>query len=256
MSKLHSLTGARKLRLLSGLWAASEGLVYELDPAIHVIDRFDIPKGWRKVRLWDFGYTNPTAVIWAAFDNDGRVFIYRQWYMTQMLVSDHAKRVTQLSEGENYEATIADPEDAEGRATLHKAGIHTIPAKKDIQIGIEALRLRLRKAGDGKPRFFILRDSLVEQDPLLLESKLPTCLEEEFDCYIYPPGKSGKSADEVPVDANNHALDLCRYLSVYRQPTKVNASVFTLPAGHVYQPPARNVNNFTGLKNPPKTFPV
>lgn len=258
MSKLHSLTGARKLRLLSGLWAASEGLVYpEYDPAIHVLkERFEIPAMWRKIRVIDPGFTNAFSCCWYCFDTDSRMYLYREWYRTQMLVSDHAAKIKELSGDEKYEATIVDPEDAEGRATLSHCGIPNISARNDIETGIETVKLRLRVQADGKPRFFILPDSLVDRDPHLIESKLPIGLEEEIENYVWQPPKPGQMAKEEPLDVANHSLSTLRYASMYRQPTKVNASVFTLPAGHVYQPPARNVNNFTGLKNPPKTFPV
>jgi len=55
IAKLDRLGGHRRERLRFGRWATAEGLVYEdWDPAIHVIDRFDIPDDWRRIRVVDF----------------------------------------------------------------------------------------------------------------------------------------------------------------------------------------------------------
>jgi len=260
MSKLHSLTGARKLRLLSGLWASSEGLVYgeDFDPAIHVIKRFDIPPTWKRIRSIDFGFSNPFSCLFIAIDPDGRYYVYREWYKTQMLVEDHAKKIKELSGSEVFEATIADPEDAEGRATLYKNGIPTIIAKNDIETGIQAVKSRFKVLGDGKARLYFFEDCLVERDPLLAESKLPIGVLEEIENYTMPPKKAGQNAKEVPVDENNHSLSALRYAVMYKQPVKVNAQVFTLPAGSSYQPPMRGAAKFSGLHPSlvPKTMPL
>lgn len=211
----NALTGARALRLLKGKWAASEGLVYEgYDAKVHLIDRFPIPDYWRRIRVVDFGYTNPFVCQWWAIDGDGRMFRYREIYKTRTLVEDHARQILSLSEGESIEATISD-HDAEDRATLERHGIPTVAAHKAITPGIEAVAARLRPAGDDRPRLFFLRDSLVETDLTLEEAKLPTCTEQEIDGYAYPKGKEGKEIKEDPVKLNDHGMDTTRYAVAY-----------------------------------------
>jgi PBSX family phage terminase large subunit len=215
LSILDRLTGARKDRLRYGRWVQAEGVVYEgWDRAIHLIDRFDIPAGWRRVRSTDFGFTNPYVMQWYAVDPDGRMYLYREIYHTQRTVADHAKQIKELSQGERFEATVAD-HDAEDRATLHQNGIMTIPAHKAITPGIQAVAERLRIAGDGKPRLYIFNDALVERDPALVESKKPCCTAEEFDAYSWPKGQDGKAVKEVPVDKDNHGMDAMRYEVAY-----------------------------------------
>lgn len=213
---LDNLSGHRKARLRFGKWAAAEGIVYEdYDAAIHLIDRFDVSPSWRRIRSIDFGYTNPFVCQWWAIDPDGRMFLYREIYTTKKLVQEHAEKIKKLSEGEKIEATVSD-HDAEDRATLHKYGIPTQPAIKPIGAGIEAVSLRLRKAGDGRPRIFVMRDSLVERDQSLVDSKLPCCTAEEFDGYIWPKSAEGKAIKEEPVDLNNHGMDAMRYAVMHR----------------------------------------
>lgn len=212
---LKRLTGARLLRLMEGKWAATEGLVYEgYDADVHLIDPFPIPDDWRRVRAIDFGYTNPFVCQWWAIDPDGRMYRYREWYKTRMLVEDHAKRINELSAGERYEATVAD-HDAEDRATLERHGIATQPAYKSVEVGIQGVSERLRPAGDKRPRLFLMRDALVERDEALQEAKKPTCTEEEIDGYAYPKGVDGKPLKEEPVKIDDHGCDSARYAVAY-----------------------------------------
>jgi PBSX family phage terminase large subunit len=215
IKKLDRLSGARRLRLRFGKWAAAEGMVYQgWEPAKHWKKKTAPPKSWRRIRVIDFGFTNPFVCQWWAIDNDGRMWLYREIYYSGRLVRDHAKQIIKLSQGENIEATICDW-DAEGRATLEDAGISTIPAYKAIEEGLEAVKARLRDAGDGMARLFIMRDCLYEEDPTLKDAGLPTETVEEIDNYVYGPKKEDKSAKEEPVDKDNHGMDAMRYAVAY-----------------------------------------
>ena len=216
MQVLDALTGVRYKRLRLGLWVGAEGMVYEeWNREDHLIDRFDIPQDWRRFRVIDFGFTNPFSCLWAAMDHDGRLYIYRELYGTQRLVEDWAKDIQALSEGERIERTITD-HDAEGRATLERhLKIITTPARKDVSDGIQAVQVRLRKAGDGKPRLFIFRDALVDRDPNLIEHRKPCGLVDEFDGYVWQKMVDGKPNKEEPVKDGDHSLDALRYLVMY-----------------------------------------
>lgn len=212
MAVLDALTGVRYKRLRLGLWVAAEGMVYEeWDRSVHVIDRFEIPKEWRRFRVIDFGFTNPFVCQWWAQDPDGRLYRYREIYMTGLLVQDAARMINKLSEGEDIEFTVAD-HDAEDRATLERQEVWTYPADKDISPGIQAVQARLRVAADHKPRIFFLRGSLVEVDSELESARKPTCTEDEFEGYVWAKTPGGMLRKELPVKENDHGLDCTRYL--------------------------------------------
>lgn len=211
---LDGLTGLRYKRGRLGLWVGAEGVVYEFDPTIHLIPRFAIPASWQRVRVVDFGFSNPFVCLWIALDGDGRMYVYRQLYMTQRTVRVHAQQIKEFSAGEKFTATIAD-HDAEDRATLHENGIQTIAAQKAVTVGIEKVQERLKVQGDGKPRLFVLQDGLLEIDPALAEKYHPLCLEDEFAVYTYPEGKDGKPVKEEPVKMYDHSLDALRYAVMY-----------------------------------------
>lgn len=214
IATLDKLTGLRYKRLRLGLWVAAEGQVYEFDPEIHVIDLATVPNFVRRYRSIDFGYTNPFTCSWYGEDSDGRLYLYRQIYMTKRTVRVHAQQINRLSQGESYAATVAD-HDAEDRATLQENGIYTIPAKKEVSVGIDKVQERLKVQGDGRPRLYIVSDALVELDQSLKDAYKPTCTLEEFAGYVYPQTRQGRNADERPVKEDDHGMDDLRYMVMY-----------------------------------------
>ena len=211
---LDNLTGVAYKRYRKGQWVAAEGTIYDtFDRSVHLIDRFPIPKEWRRYRAIDFGFNNPFVCHWWAEDPDGNLYLYREIYHTKRIVSVHAKQINTLSEGETYEATVAD-HDAEDRATLAAEGIDTEAAWKEVSPGIQAVQRRLKVGENGKARIYILRDSLVEADEALLAApnKPPVCTEQEFEVYIWAKNQDGKPIKEEPQKLNDHGMDAMRYL--------------------------------------------
>jgi len=224
---LAKMTGVMRLRLSDGLWVQAEGVVYEgFDDSVHWIEPFEIPKSWRRFRAVDFGYTNPFVCQFWAADEDNRLYLYRELYMTRRTVKVHSAQINTLSEGEQFDWTVCD-HDAEDRATLDENGIVNQAADKRIRVGIDAVTERLKVAGDGRPRIFFLRNALVEQDSALESAKKPTYTYQEFSGYIWPKGTDGKPTKEVPVDLNNHGMDAMRYMvmSIDNRTLSAQASV-------------------------------
>lgn len=211
MGVLDSLTGVRYSRLRKGLWVSVEGLIYGeyYDPAFHLIEPFEIPGEWTKYRVVDFGLSHPFVCNWFATDNDGRLYLYRQIYMTGRTVATHAIKIKELSQGEIIKDTICD-HDAEDRLTLKENGIPNIAAKKDVLSGINKVQERLKRQIDGKPRLFIFKNSLVEEDQTLKMDHKPYSTEQELDSYIW-----ANTSKEQPVKEYDHGLDTVRYMVVH-----------------------------------------
>lgn len=233
VGKLGKLTGVRKLRLLDGIWAAAEGVIYDgFDTSVHLIDKptFDpstrlcsagLPWDWARFWSIDFGFTHPFVLQRWALDGDGRLYRYAEIYRTQRLVEEHAAEVlTEVSRdgtreeglaGKRFwtephpQAVIAD-HDAEGRATFEeKSGLATIAARKAVKDGIQAVASRLKPAGDGKPRLFLIRDAVGRRDQALLDAAMPTCTEDEIGSYVWDGTK------EQPVKDQDDGCDAMRY---------------------------------------------
>jgi PBSX family phage terminase large subunit len=233
LETLDRLTGVRYYRLRKGLWVAAEGMVYEeWDPAIHLIDRFDIPWDWTRWWVCDFGYTHPLVIQCWAEDPDGRLYLYREIFHTKRTVDQHARDILNAVSTADPAApddlrkrvwhepkprTIVCDHDAEGRVVLaRETGIGTTPAIKKVGAGIQVVQQRLRKAGDGKPRIFIMRDSVVRRDQELLDAKRPSCTAEEIVGYVWAKGARGEVLKEEPVKEMDDGMDCVRYIASHR----------------------------------------
>jgi len=233
LEKLDALSGARYLRLRKGKWAAAEGQIYaEWDPILHLKDRFDPPA---EVGHWiwsvDFGWTDPFVLQMWWVDGDGRMWLWKEIYKTQGLVEDHAAAALEAAgwgfdeDRGHYQLAYADYSaelpsevvcdwDAEGRATLEQhLHLRTTKATKAILEGIDAVKVRMRKAGDGKPRLHIMRGALIEEDKDLKERKQPLSSIQEVESYIWQRGKNNEpiKGKERPIDKYNHGMDCMRY---------------------------------------------
>jgi len=217
LETLSGLTGVLGQRLRDGQWVQAEGVVYdEFRESLHVVEPFDIPMSWRRFRSIDFGYSNPFVCQWWAMDHDGRLYMYREIYMSHRTVKVHSEQINALTGDERIEYTVTD-HDAEDRATLEENGVYTTAASKAISPGIQAVKERLKVAGDGKPRIFLLRNSLVELDGRTDNMNRPTSTIQEASVYAWPKGADGKPVKEVPVDDNNHGMDAMRYMTMLLQ---------------------------------------
>lgn len=258
LARLDALSGVRYLRLRLGVWAAAEGMVYQdsWDRARNLVDRAavcaphsnlqgdcGVPRSWRRYMALDFGYNHSFVCQWWAEDGDGRLYRYRELYMSHRLVEDHAREILRVmgyelvggrpvarGDGRNSDplpyAVYCD-HDAEDRYTLERhTGLATIPAYKDVPGGIQAVAARLRPAGDDRPRAVLLRDSLIERDRWLTDAKLPACTEEEVESYVWNL-HAGRTRGEEPVKEHDHGLDAMRYLI---------ATLDRQPSGYTYGP--------------------
>lgn len=224
MARLDALTGVRKQRLRYGQWVAAEGVIYEeYNPGIHEIPAFVVPQEWPRFWVIDFGYTNPFVWQCWAQDPDGRLFLYREMYQTKRTVEHHAREMLDHVldlDGEWIEsrptAVITD-HDAEGRATLEeKTGLETTAADKRVTIGLQAVRDRLKAAGDGRARMFLMEDALLWRDEALDEAGKPCSSVEEFPGYVWDKGAKAETAEkEVPLKVNDHGMDCVRYLCAH-----------------------------------------
>ncbi len=221
MKILDDLTGVRLQRLRHGKWVAADGLIYEdYNTAFHLLDQFEIPEDWTRYWVIDFGFRNPFVCQWWAEDPDGRLYLYREIYMTGRLVEDHARDILAQVTDDDGDWTEPRPSkvitdhDAEGRATLEThLGMSTEAANKTVTEGIQATQARYKIQPDGKPRIFFLRDAVVERDQVLVDAKKPTSTVEEEVGYIWAKGKKpDRPEEEVPLKKDDHGQDCKRYL--------------------------------------------
>jgi phage terminase large subunit len=234
IAKLDALTGVRYQRLRLGKWVAAEGVIYEdYKSSVHIVDRgslyshtqtmdhVGIPMSWPRYWSVDFGYTHPFVLQCWAEDPDGRMYLYREIFHTRRTVDQHCAQLKSMiiaPDGRWLEPrphTISCDHDAEGRAVLERElQMGTEPAHKSVLEGIEAVQVRMRMAGDGRPRIFLVRDALVEKDPLLDEANRPTCTIEEIPGYCWRNKSMHKNEldeQDEPLKEMDDGCDALRY---------------------------------------------
>jgi PBSX family phage terminase large subunit len=218
MARLDALSGVRKERLRYGRWAAADGIIYgDWRPEIHLVDGRKLPASWTRIWSVDFGFTHPFVWQCWAIDPDGRMWLEKEIYRTQTLVEDHAKEILRVTKGMPSPRAVVCDHDAEDRATLERyLGMGTQAATKTVSDGIQAMAQRLRPAGDGLPRLFVLRDSLTSRDELLAETGRPLGFAQEIEGYVWEPDTKGVLAKDKPRKDEDDSMDAARYAVAYQ----------------------------------------
>lgn len=182
---------------IKGYFAAFAGAVYKIfSRDTHVIKPFEIPEDWSRYRSVDWGFNNPCVCLWLARDPDNRWYVYNEHYQSRETLAYHAEKIKQKSRTEKYRVTWAD-HDSQDRHEFAQLGIPTMPAQKDIHLGIEAVQKILKVQPDGKPRLFIFKN----------------CVNtiREIIGYKWAEGTDSKDPTDEPLKVNDHTCDSLRY---------------------------------------------
>ena len=106
---LASLPEVQRKQFLDGDWDAFEDSAFpEFNKALHIVDPFEIPKGWQRFRAADWGYASPACVLWFAIDYDNNLWIYRELYTQKITADVFARKVLELENGEYIRYGVLD----------------------------------------------------------------------------------------------------------------------------------------------------
>ncbi len=222
----HSLTGHRRQRLWFGLWTAAEGQIWQdFDPAVHLIDRQDMPNP-EDIRCYtsgvDWGFRNAGSLLVGAHDKDDNLYIVSQTYMTGKDIDWWAEQAKEVYAEYPVERFACDPSqpahislfnDAIGPMRHRNVNRVAKKARNEWMAGVDLVRQRLDPKQAGGPQIFIVRDSLRFRDASLVEVAAPTCLEEEIPSYVYQKVKDDRPlVEKAEPNCADHACDALRYL--------------------------------------------
>ena len=191
----NRLPKARRAARKEGRFTALEGVIFDVDRALHWVPSFLPPAVWRRFRGIDFGTRNPFCCLWAALDStDDTLHLYREHYQAGLQTRIHGDLINELSKEETIEWTVADPEDKQARVTLvMDCNIETLPAYKAVREGIDTVAERLLPDIEGRPH-------------LVIHDCCPQLLA-ELEQYRWASGDK-----EAPLKVKDHAVDALRYL--------------------------------------------
>lgn len=143
-----------------GDWDALSGQFFgEVKPHTHFCEPFAIPATWPHYRCFDYGL-DMFACFWYAIDETGRKYVYREYYESNLTVSDAAAAALNLtSKGEKIEYNVAPPDmwnrsRESGRTqaqTFAENGLPLVKANNNRVQGWMALKEDLKLRPDGKP---------------------------------------------------------------------------------------------------------
>jgi len=136
--------------------------------------------------------------LWLAKDKDENWYVYREYYRAKTGIQEHIANIKARSSNEKYQGTYADPENAEDRGELRKAGIPTLIARNDVARGIELVQSKLKVKANGKPSLYIFKSCRNTA--------------REMAMYQYPKGSASRDPKDLPLAKNDHTLDVVRYI--------------------------------------------
>lgn len=169
-------------RVIMGRWAdRNEGVIFK---NIQIVD--SIPEYAKKRAIGlDFGFTNdPTAGVMCAM-HENTIFLDELFYRTHMTSGDIIRELREYEE-----VVIADSADPRLIKEIHNGGINIVSVYKGAGSVL---------AGIDKMSEMIIAITRRSKNILY-----------ESNSYVWQVDRDGRQVN-VPVDANNHALDAARY---------------------------------------------
>ena len=205
---LRSLPEIERKRLLDGDWDVADGAAFpEFSRAKHVVEPFDLPTNWPRIRAADYGYASPSCVLWGAIDWDNNIWIYRELYVKQLTAEQLADKILeaeQLDPLPHY--TVLDsscwnktgfgPSIAE---TMMRCGVRWTPSDRNrIQGKMEIHRRLADDPRTNEPRLRVFSN----------------CSNTVKQLAAIPLSKT--NSEDVDTKAEDHAYDALRYMLMTR----------------------------------------
>ena len=227
---LKSLPPTQRKQLLEGNWEIAEGAAFtEFDRNLHVIEPFEIPLHWERVKAIDYGYASESACVWASIDpNDGTLIVYRELYRKGLLATELTEMLTNME--------LSDPMSVRGvldtacwsrtgttgptiAETLIQGGHKLRPADKNRVAGKIQIHEHLKLQPSGRPKMQIF-------------NSCPNLIRE---LQSIPLDKN--NPEDVDTHAQDHAYDALRYLIMSRPRIQDTLSELrSLQRQQVFQP--------------------
>ena len=205
---LRSLPEVERKRLLDGDWDVAEGAAFpEFSRARHVVEHFELPTNWPRIRAADYGYASPSAVLWGAIDWDNNIWIYRELYAKHLTAEDLAAKILEVEQldplphytvldSSCWNKTGMGPSIAE---TMMRSGVRWTPSDRNRIQGKMEIHRRLA------------------DDPYTNEPRLrifSSCQHTIKQLAGIPLSKN--NSEDVDTKAEDHAYDALRYMLMTR----------------------------------------
>lgn len=207
-TRLEALPPLEREQLLNGNWDITEGQYFsEFSHECHVCEAFEIPKEWRRYRVFDYGL-DMLACLWIAVDSTRNVYVYKELHESNLPISVAAAKINDFTlEDENIYLTLSPPdlwgrsqESGKSRADLfYEAGLSLTKSRNDREAGWLSIKELLKQDANGEPRLHIFSTckNLIKNLPALMRDEKK-------------PSDAATEPHEI-----THICDALRYFSIY-----------------------------------------
>lgn len=172
----------------------------------------DLRRNWGHFGMLDHGFTNPTAFLFGAFDGNGRVVIYDEYYYSNRLVKENAVAILKRYQdhGVTPQYIVGDPSTQNTdpivghsiQSEYAQNGLSYGLANNDVKAGIERVFSRFKEN-----QLFIARNC---------EKTIWELGRYRWAKFATEKTAAKNNSQEVPMKKNDHAMDALRYGIVSR----------------------------------------
>ena len=203
---LASLPEVQRKQFLEGDWSAFENSSFpEFNTTTHVVQPFEIPKGWSRFRTCDWGYSSPACCLWIAIDWDNNLWVYRELYTKKITADEFARKVLEAEMGETMRYGILDSSTWARRGdvgpsiaeTMIQEGCRWRPADRSPKSRVNG-KLEIHK-----------RLKVHEENKQPTLKILSNCVNLIRTLPLLPLDKN--NPEDVDTNAEDHAYDALRY---------------------------------------------
>ena len=203
---LASLPEVQRKQFLEGDWTAFENSSFpEFNKTTHVVDPFDIPRGWSRFRSADWGYSSNACCLWFAIDWDNNLWVYRELYTKKITADEFARKVLEAEQGEFMRYGVLDSSTWAKRGdvgpsiaeTMIQEGCKWRPSDRSPKSRING-KLEIHKR---------LKVHEKDNEPTL--KVFSNCVNLIRTLPLLPLDKN--NPEDVDTDAEDHAYDALRY---------------------------------------------
>ena len=231
-SFIDSIDADEKTARIAGKFVSVGGRVYKnFDPTpggLHVLsDVIDNPAAEFRDHLWicslDHGLNNPTAVLWSAVDQYGKITTFFEHYKKEWTIEQHAKFIRSVNKSFRREPDlyVADPS-IQNRNAITNTSIHEEYIRHGIAftLGNNAVKdgiVRVKGYLNPSPR------NIINGKPAPLWRVTPNCSHliwemKRYRWKVYAQKKLQYENNnyEEPQKKDDHACDALRYMIMTR----------------------------------------
>jgi hypothetical protein len=224
IAMLASLPEVKRKQFLYGDWdVVEDGAFSEFNRSTHVVEPFEVPNGWTRIRAADFGFSSPSAILWGAVDYDDNLWIYRELYISKVTADQLGRMIREVESGDGkiYDAVL----DSSCWARRGDRG----PSIAEM-LNAEGCRFRpsdrspgSRISGKIEVHKRLMVDEDTEEPRLRIFENCPNLIRQ---LSSLPLDKN--NPEDVDTKAEDHAYDALRYM-VSSRPTNIRTAFENMP---------------------------